>query len=207
MANLVEDKRIPGRLIPKAFVKVDGVPTCANTIMVSNLMWRHMMRSRKNTRAKKEECPFLEPDTENTYIQTCFGIMKEDFDWNYSVDHDFNFERGLAPKMNMLWTEITKKWLKLGTGNNVQDAGMESTKEIKLAILDEADNIQFRQKSLISMGGFLAFRGNEEHAKLPVNCIKFGTFEEGHKLAGQMYVETKVLLEKSFKLSLSRGRN
>ena len=56
------------------------------------------------------------------------------------------------------------------------------------------------------MGAFLAFRGNKEHSHLPVNCIQFGTFEEGHELAGQMYVETKHLLDKSFKLSLSKGR-
>ena len=58
MAKLVEDEKIPGRLIPKAFVKAGGLPTRAKTIMVSNLMW-HMMRSRKNTRAKKESVHFL----------------------------------------------------------------------------------------------------------------------------------------------------
>ena len=65
---------------------------------------------------------------------------------------------------------------------------------------------QFRQKSLISMGAFLVFRGNQEHSTLPVNCIQFGTFEEGHDLAGQMYVETKHLLDQSYKLCLSKGR-
>ena len=67
--------------------------------------------------------------------------MEKEYDWNYSVDHDFNFEGGLAPEMNMLRTERMKKWPELGTGKTVQDAGMESTKDIKLAILDEADNI------------------------------------------------------------------
>ena len=88
----------------------------SKTIMVSNLMW-HIMQERGNPKAKEEECSFFEPDTENTYIQTCFGRMKEEYGWKYSLDNDFNYEGGLTPKMSMPWTKRVKDWPELGTEN------------------------------------------------------------------------------------------
>ena len=94
--------------------------------MVSNLLWRPF-KNIKNTKAKEGERPYLEPDSENVKLHTLMAVMKEEYNWEYQLDRDFNFERGFTENMRVLQEERMKAWPLCRTGKNVQDAGVEST--------------------------------------------------------------------------------
>ena len=117
------------------------------------------------------------------------AVMKEEYNWEYQLDRDFNFERGFSENMRVLQEERMKTWPLCRTGKNVQDAGVESTQEVDITIFSNKDPHEFQLKTMASNTLYFALRGNEEHAWLLVGQIKFGTFEKGYPLAGIMYVE------------------
>ena len=100
-AEVVPDDKWEGRLVPKLFKILGGTKTQAKIVMASNLLWR-LLKDMKNTRAKEGECPYLEPDTENVKLRTLMAVMKEEYNWEYQLDRDFNFEGGFAGRMRVL---------------------------------------------------------------------------------------------------------
>jgi len=57
-----------------------------------------MFKNTKNERAKEGECPYLETVSENVKLHTLFGVMKEEYNWGYKLEKDFNFDGGFAAK-------------------------------------------------------------------------------------------------------------
>ena len=49
-------------------------------------------------------------------MRTLFGVMKEDYNWEYKLEKDFNFDGGFAAKMKVLREERMEDWPDLGTG-------------------------------------------------------------------------------------------
>ena len=205
MGELVEDTRRKGRLVPLVFQYLGGEKTQAKINLVSTLLWK-LFRGMKNTKAAEGECPYLEPDSENTKLRCLMAAMREDFRWNYNILTDFNFEGGFAARMKDLRATRMNDWPEYATGKNVQDAQVESSEEINITIFDENNDHEFRLKVLVCMGLYFVFRGNKEHASLEKSQIEIGQYEKGHDLEGWMYVKPTNLNDKATKLTFSKGR-
>ena len=109
------DDKWEGKLVPKLFKILGGTKTKTKIVMASNLLWR-LFKDMKNTRAKEGECPYLEPDTENVKLCTLMAVMKEEYNWEYQLDRDFNFEGGFAGRIRVLREERMKVWPLYATG-------------------------------------------------------------------------------------------
>ena len=96
LAKFVEDHN--GMLVPKLFKKLGGEKNMEKQKLASNVIW-HWISELENEKPTYggNRCPYLQPSTVNTYIRTLLGYMKEEYDWRYSLEHDFNFTGGLGP--------------------------------------------------------------------------------------------------------------
>ena len=101
MAELIEDPNCCGRMVPKVFVSLGGEKTLNKINTVSHLFWL-LFKDMPNTKAKEGECPYLEPDSENTKIRSLLGCMSQEYGWNYQLNTDFNFTGSFAEKMQFL---------------------------------------------------------------------------------------------------------
>ena len=131
--------------------------------------------------------------------------MRDEFDWRYSLEKDFNFQGGLSPRIETIYEERSKEWPACyGTAPNRQVSSVTNVCHIDLTVLDEDVLVQHQKKCMVVCGGWLAFRGHGEHAYLTVAMIKDGVFESGHLLEGKPYIEVDNMIDKSHKLGLNR---
>ena len=169
------------------------------------MLWL-LFKDMPNTTAKKGECPYLQPDSENTKIRSLLGCMVQEYGWNYELLKDFNFVGGFSAKMQLLREQRSKEYPTYATGSKVQIANVDTTEEIDLTKFDEKNDVEFTRKCLLCFGCFLTFRGLQEHTQLRQNQVEFGYFERGHELEGHMWVRATHLNDKSTKLSFTKGR-
>ena len=132
--------------------------------------------------------------------------MREEYNWEYKLEKDFNFDGGFAAKMKVLREEIMEDWPDLGTGKNVQDAGVDSTQDVDITVFDENNPEELLLKVMASNAMYFALRGSQEHAYLKMLQIQFGIFEKGHPLEGMMYVKATQLNDKGTKITFTNGR-
>ena len=120
--------------VPKLFLYLSG-PMNLNKIHLASIFLWNLFKDQKNLKAKDGECPFLEPNTQSTYIHTFLAYMKEDYGWEYSMDKDFNFVGGFRAKMQKLYAERAKVWPAYGMAHKRQvDPSGNKSSDIDLKV-------------------------------------------------------------------------
>jgi hypothetical protein len=200
LSELVEDTNDPGTYIPKALVVLGGNESMYKCSLASDILW-HVMKDMKNTKAKTGECPYLQPNTEYSYLRSVLAILKDEFDWRYKFETSFSFKGGLKPRMELLHDRRKNEWPTYGTGQNKQQPSVTDVSEVNLSMFDEADIEQHQQKNMINMGIHFALRGNSEHANLLISQLVEGKYDASHPLAGQHFIKLTGLVDKAHKIT------
>lgn len=190
-----------GVFVPKLFRQLSGENPGIDKIRVcSSLLWM-VAKSLRNEKAKPGECPFLQPSTQNTYMKTLLGVMKTEYNWNFSITHDFNFTGGYFARAKALYEERAEDWPGYGCGGGVPQPPIESVKDLKLSLhLNEGIITEHQQKSMMVCGNFFGLRGRNEHAYLNRSNIVEGSFEPGSDFYGYNYIGITDLTDKSHKI-------
>eukprot|EP00986_Skeletonema_menzelii_P017420 scaffold19380_cov81-Skeletonema_menzelii.AAC.2 len=200
LAELVQYS--PGVYFPRLFTILGGAKTKPKTNLASQLMWLYVL-SMKNQRAAEGECPYLQPKSEDTYLRSAMAVLKDQFDWRFSLLEDFNFPGGLSGKVTQLRQDRSREWPDTyGTAANRQIPEATHVSQLDLQVFDEDDLPQHQKKCMVVFGTYFAFRGATEHTNLLVSQVELGYFERGHPLEGQEFVRVNNIVDKSHQLSM-----
>ena len=160
--------------------------------------WISMKKPKRNGTME-----FLQPVTTMNYVRTLLGHMKTMYDWNFSMDKDFNFPGGLKGKINELFEYQRKQaGVKFGTEQRVSKFnGVSSVKDLDFTKFN-CDNLVEHQQALLAVfGAFAGLRGSEEHAYLMLSYLDREVFPVGHPRAGTEFYTLKNMPDKTNKLS------
>ena len=199
LAELVEDAS--GELVPKAFLSLGGKVIRDKCRLASQILWL-MVKDLRNKKAKEGECPFLQPQSQDTYLRSLISAMKEQYDWRYSLTDHFKFQGGLNARIATLYAERCKEWPNYGTASNRQIPQVFDTKDLDWSVFDESILYEHQLKSMGVCGIHLAFRGNKEHTHLMVENIVEGHFDPTHELAGMPFIGIDNFEDKAHKLTV-----
>jgi hypothetical protein len=203
LGTLAEMERVGYELVPNAFKTLGGEKSLDKIQLASNMLWL-FTKDLKNSKAKDGECPYLQPNSQNTYVRSLVAAMNEEFDWRYSLEQDFNFQGGYNARVRTMYGERAEEWPGVfGTGSRRQIPTQNKSSQIDITVFDENNVYQHQQKTLIICGLYNAFRGSKEHAELLVANVVEGTFEAGHELEGLPWIGFNNMLDKATKLSLT----
>lgn len=202
MSDYVRDNS--GRLVPKLIIKLGGThPSMAHIRLASMALW-YFAKDLKKLRTKEGECPFLEPSSHNTYMKTLLGYLKEQYNWNYSIQHDFNFQGGYTPRINLLFSERMEAYPGYGFGARKQlPQGVEKSGDIDWHkhYPDENDIVRHQKKLIGIMGTHFGLRGRGEHADLRKCNVIMGKFEPSSRFKNHDFIGLTGLLDKTTKVS------
>ena len=204
MSEFVEHPNHAGTMVPKCFLYLGGQKDKAKTEFAGRLLWL-FVKNQKNSLAMEGECPYLQPNAQQSYLRSLVAIMKEEYDWDYSLEKDFNNTGGLKAKIVTLYAERRKEWPGVyGTGNKQQiPQNADSVTDVDLTVFDENILPDHQKKCQASCGLFLAFRGLKEHAYVLVSQVIEGIFEKGHALEGKPWIGFDNMSDKSHQLSMT----
>mmetsp|Transcript_4578 Transcript_4578/g.7743 ORF Transcript_4578/g.7743 Transcript_4578/m.7743 type:complete len:550 (+) Transcript_4578:127-1776(+) len=202
--NLSHMEKDPnGVFVPRLFFQLSGENPGMNKIrLCSNALWK-FAKSLRNEKAGEGECPFLQPGTQNTYMKTLLGFMKQEYNWNYSITQDFNFAGGYFARAKTLYAERARDYPGYGSGGGAQtpNGSIESVQDIKLSSHFDEDNINEHQmKNMVVCGSCLGFRGRTEHTYLTRDNIVIDKFEAGSDFFGYEYIGVTNLTDKSHRI-------
>ena len=117
LTELIEDAS--GELVPKAFLSLGGEVIRDKCRLASQILWL-MVKDLRNKKAKEGECPFLQPQSQDTYLHSPISAMKEQYNWRYSLTDHLKFQGGLNARIATLYAERCKEWPHYGTASNCQ---------------------------------------------------------------------------------------
>ena len=79
-------------------------PQMSKNKMKFNTILAHFMYLVKKKRPKKDECPWLEPGSQTTYVKNLFSELKQKYPgFSYNMNRDFKFKSRCVCVMNNLF--------------------------------------------------------------------------------------------------------
>lgn len=86
-------------------------PQTSENKLKFNEIVAHFMYLVKKKRHKKDECPWLEPGSQTTYVKNLFSELKQKYpSFSYNMNRDFKFKGGFVCVMNNLFAQRQKEW-------------------------------------------------------------------------------------------------
>ena len=189
--------------VPMLFVTCAGLPTLSKRKAVSNTLAYWITGKRSTRGGEFDGGDVLAPRTVMFYLRTLMGHMKDTYGWEFNLDRDFNFQGGLTPVLNAIFSENRAR---LGTRYGSQSRvavlkGVSTSKDLDMSVFDESDPIQHIEKMITGFGKDFGFRGSKEHVNLKKNDLERGAFEPGHPYAGEEYWGLKATERKTDKIT------
>ena len=93
-----------GGMVPKLMFEMGGAPSLDKRRIIGCTIFKWI----SSKRVERGDGQFHEPVSVMQYCRTFLGHMKNLFDWNVSLDHDFDFEGGLSPSLTQLFQSRRK---------------------------------------------------------------------------------------------------
>eukprot|EP00956_Cyclotella_meneghiniana_P037833 scaffold145304_cov62-Cyclotella_meneghiniana.AAC.2 len=191
------------RNAPRALYELGGpIKSFDKRQLVSLLCFEWVLETEK-TGGRNPKCPKKQPGTVMTALKTLFSVLKDNFDWQYVLEQDFQFAGGLSPCIEKLFAMNHSMYGSLyGTMPNRQIIhSVSSSKDVDLTVFNTNDALQLMMAVLVIHGIFFGFRGYEEHAKHMRDQLKEGVFEKNHDLEGIPFMEVVHMPDKTCKLT------
>lgn len=110
--ELVDNKFLTGdRQVPRLFLALSGTLTQEKVTLANKVMIDWQVRVQKN-HYDDTECPFLQPDTQNTYRRTFYGHMSSHYGWNIGDSILTGFKGCFADVLEALYEKRFEKWVR-----------------------------------------------------------------------------------------------
>ena len=196
-----------GGMVPKLLFEMGGAASLDKRRIIGCTIFKWI----STKPVERGDRAFHEPITVMQYIRTFLGHMKNLYDWNLTLDHDFDFEGGLSPSLTDLFQR--RRQIDINYGAKSSPAVLknaESTTELDIfgkkrgkPYFDTKDAMDLLMIMLLIHGCYLGFRGCKEHAKLMTANYVREDFERGHLWEGEEYYAIKNMEHKTEKLSAS----
>jgi len=95
----------------------------------------------------------LQPSSMNSNLRSLLAIMRDEYDWRFSLELDFTFQGGLSAKIAKMHSERAIEWPDVyGTASTKKMPDIDHVNQINLTVFDENDLRQHQQKLLLTNG-------------------------------------------------------
>lgn len=131
--------------------------------------------------------------------------MKQEYDWRFSLEKDFNFTGGLVPRLSELYAKRREEYgTKYGSASKRQQIKeVDNSTQLDLSRFNEDVFSEHQKKVAVILGAFYGIRGMKEMSNLLIGNIDHGVIEAGHEYAGKMYYGINDLTDKSCKITFT----
>ena len=135
-----------GGMVPKLLFEMGGAASLNKSRIIGCTIFRWI----STKPVERGDRAFHEPITVMQYIRTFLGHMKNLYDWNLTIDQDFDFEGGLSPPLTELFQR--RRQIDINYGAKSSPAVLknaESTTELEFSGRKEENPILTRKTQWI----------------------------------------------------------
>ena len=97
--------------VPAILVALSGEATKQKLDLANRALVDWQVRVKKVKKLDKNECPFLQPSTQNMELRCWFSMMKDKYDFRFKISDFMKFNGSLGGVMKALYQKRVETWV------------------------------------------------------------------------------------------------